>query len=76
MDTRENQLIIRTSLRGDAHINGMEGFWGFAKLNLAKYRGVSSKKFPLYLKEMEWRYNNRNCDLFDLLVQYMLRGSK
>ena len=59
-------------VQGRVHINGMEGFWGFAKTNLAKYRGVSSAKFLLYLKEMEWRYNNRDRDLFDLLLQYML----
>ena len=58
--------------RGKVHINGMEGFWSFAKTNLAKYRGVSSANFLLYLKEMKWGYNNRDCDLFDLLVQYML----
>ena len=59
-------------VQGRVHINGMEGFWGFAKTNLAKYRGVSSAKFLLYLKEMEWRYNNRDRDLFDLLLQYSL----
>ena len=59
-------------VQGKVHINGMEGFWGFAKTNLAKYRGVSSGKFLLYIKEMEWRYNNRDRDLFDLLLQYML----
>ncbi|MEF9475887.1 MAG: DDE transposase, partial [Candidatus Mariimomonas ferrooxydans] len=26
-------------------------------------------KFPLYLKEMEFRYNNRNKDIFPLLVK-------
>jgi len=26
----------------------------------------------LYIKEMEWRYNNRDYNLFDLLVKYML----
>ncbi len=54
--------------RGEVYINGMEGFWGFAKLNVVKHRDASSKKFLLYLKEMEWRYDNRECDLFDLLV--------
>jgi len=39
---------------------------------MAKYHGVSSDKFLLYIKEMEWRYNNRNNDLFDLLLKYML----
>ena len=40
--------------RDEVHINGMEGFWGFTKLNMVKHRGVSSKKFLLYLKEREW----------------------
>ena len=54
------------------YINGIEGFWSFAKLHLAKYRGINSEKFLLYIKELEWRYNNRESDLFDLLVRYML----
>ena len=58
--------------KGDVYINGIEGFWSFAKENMAKYHGVSPGKFLLYIKEMEWRYNNRNNDLFDLLLKYML----
>jgi transposase len=30
---------------------------------------VSQEKFPLYLKEMEFRYNYRTHDLFDLLSE-------
>jgi hypothetical protein len=26
----------------------------------------------LYIKEMEWRYNHRTDNLFELLVKYML----
>jgi hypothetical protein len=29
-------------------------------------------KFLWYVKEMEWRYNNRDNNLFDLLIKYML----
>jgi len=41
------------------HINGIEGFWSYAKKFLIKYNGVSKKNFTLYLKEIEWRFNNR-----------------
>jgi transposase len=41
------------------HINGIEGFWSYAKKFLIKYNGISKKNFYLYLKEIEWRYNNR-----------------
>ena len=43
--------------KGKRHINGLEGFWSFAKERLLKYHGVSKSYFHLYLKEMEFRYN-------------------
>jgi len=57
---------------GKVYINGIEGFWSFAKERIAKYHGISSGKFLLYIKEMEWRYNNRKADTFSLLVDYIL----
>jgi transposase len=54
---------------GKVYINGLEGFWSYAKQRLIKFHGVSKEKFPLYLKEMEFRYNNRNQNLFNILAQ-------
>jgi len=54
---------------GKVYINGLEGFWSYAKQRLIKFHGVSKEKFPLYLKEMEYRYNNRDHDMFELLAQ-------
>jgi len=51
-----------------AHINGIEGFWSFTKHRMYNYRGVSRANFPLYLKEMEWRYNHRNENTLQLLI--------
>jgi len=50
--------------RGKNHINGIEGFWSYAKHILYNYRGVSKYHFPMYLKEVEYRYNHRNDNLF------------
>ena len=36
---------------GKVYINGIEGFWSFAKKRLMKYHGVDPGKFPLYLKK-------------------------
>ena len=47
-------------VNGKVYINGIEGFWSFAKERLMKYHGVNPEKFPLYLKEVEFRYNNQN----------------
>jgi transposase len=41
------------------HINGIQNFWGYAKTKLKSYYGVSREHFYFYLKEMEFRFNNR-----------------
>jgi transposase len=56
---------------GKVYINGIEGFWSFAKERLINYHGVNPPKFPLYLKELEFRYNHRDRDLFDDLIQVL-----
>lgn len=57
--------------RGRVYINGLEGFWSFAKERLLKYHGISPDRFPLYLKELEFRYNHRKEDIFPLLVNFL-----
>ena len=49
-----------TFSNGKSHINGIENFWGFAKQRLKIYHGGYKKNFYLFLKEMEFRFNNRN----------------
>jgi len=56
---------------GKVYINGLKGFWSFAKERLIKFHGVSKENFPLYLKELEYRYNNRSKDLFVLLTKLL-----
>ena len=54
--------------RGKNHINGIEGFWSYAKHILYNYRGVSKYHFPMYLKEVEYRFNHRKENLFKLFL--------
>ena len=56
-------------VRGTAHINGIEGFWGLAKTRLVKFKGMSPSTFYLHLKECEWRFNHRDEDLYHLLLK-------
>jgi transposase len=55
--------------RRGSHINGIEGFWSYAKHILYSYRGVSKYHFPLYLKEIEYRYNHRRENLFKQFIR-------
>jgi transposase len=43
-------------------------FWAFARTRLRRFNGVTPRRFPLYLKELEFRYNHRGEDLFPLLA--------
>lgn len=66
----------RFSTRSGAHkvhVNGLEGFWSYAKGKLIKFHGVSPAKFSLYLYEMQFRYNHRHENLFDLLLDATLK---
>jgi transposase-like protein len=56
-------------VRGNAHINGIEGFWGLAKTRLVKFKGMSPSTFYLHLKECEFRFNHRDQDLYRLLLK-------
>lgn len=59
--------------RGKVHINGLEGFWSYAKAKFIKHHGVSPERFPLYLYEWQFRYNHRQDDLFELLLTTALQ---
>ena len=71
---RGNHVIIKKELgkpKGRDHINGIEGFWSYAKHWLYHYRGVPEKYFHLYLKEVEWRFNHRDENPVTILRKYL-----
>ena len=45
----------------------------FIMERLHKYHGLKDKMLPLYVLEMEYRYNNRRNQLFNLLVENICR---
>jgi len=59
--------------RGKCHVNGIESFWSYAKRRLAKFNGIASAKFVLHLKECEFRFNNGERDVFDILCKNVLQ---
>lgn len=70
LNIRGNHVVItkdKGKPKGRDHINGIEGFWSYAKNWLYHYRGVPRKYFHFYLKEIEWRFNHRNENLVKLL---------
>jgi len=55
--------------RDQTHINGIEGFWGYAKTRLVKFRGMHSRTFYLHLKECEFRFNYRGQNIHRLMLK-------
>ena len=67
VDHARNEFSSR-SVRGN-HINGIEGFWGYAKTRMARFRGMHPSTFYLHLKECEFRFNHRRQDLYHVLLK-------
>lgn len=66
VDHSRNEFSSR-AMKGN-HINGIEGFWGYAKTRLARFRGMHPSTFYLHLKECEFRYNHRRENLYKVLL--------
>jgi len=67
--------MARDSANGKVYINGIEGFWSLQR-TIDEIPWVNPRKFPLYLKELEFRYNHRDRDLFDDLIQLLTGYSR
>lgn len=70
LSIRNKHVVVKKEKgrpKGRDHLNGIEGFWSYAKYWLYQYRGVPQQYFHLYLKETEWRFNHRNDNLIALM---------
>ncbi len=65
----------KTFGKGHNHINGIEGFWSFAKERFHKYHGIKKKNYFQYIKEMEFRFNHRNKQLYKQLINIIRQFS-
>jgi len=59
-------------VRGKAHINGIESFWGYAKTRLSKFRGIHKSLFYLHLKESEFRFNYRHENIYQTMLKIFI----
>jgi transposase len=68
-------ILSHEFARGNVHINGIESFWGYAKIRLVKFKGMNKNMFELHLKECEFRFNNRkqNQNLYKKVLLEIFR---
>jgi len=67
VDHRDNKFTNGKNL----HINGIESFWSYAERNLQKFNGINKKSFNLHLKECEFRFNNRDKNIYNLFLKLL-----
>lgn len=46
-------------------------FWGLLKSRLIKFRGLNVNTLLLHVKETEFRFNNRNRELYDIVLSIL-----
>jgi transposase len=56
-------------VQGKGHINGIESFWSFSKRRLDKFHGLPKSTFYLHLKECEFRFNQREQDIYQVMLK-------
>lgn len=68
-----NDLIAETGIKNQikTHINGVKNFLGIAKVRLSKFRGINKNTFYLHLKECEFRFNNRDKNLYRIILDIL-----
>ncbi|HKH61762.1 MAG TPA: hypothetical protein VKA49_13065 [Flavitalea sp.] len=60
-------------IKGKSKIDEIDLFWGILKSRIVKFRGLNTGTTYLHIKESEFRYNNRNIDLFTLIHSLIQR---
>lgn len=68
---RTNDPVTPRERGGKANIDEIDLFWGMLKSRLIKFRGLNSGTLYLHVKETEFRYNYRENDLFELLMEIL-----
>ena len=69
-----NEFVSQSNPRN--HSNGIENFWGIAKVRLSKLRGLRKDHFNLHLKECEFRYNMRHEDIYKKLLELLRKDAR
>ncbi len=61
-------------LQEAVYVDNIGGFWCYAKQYLLGNRALNRGNLLKVLKELEWRYNHRAEDQFEMIVDRMLSG--
>ena len=63
--------ITKRSSSAKPLFDGLEAFWNFARPRLGKFHRTSDQDLYYFLKELAFRYEHREQEIFGLLVGFM-----
>jgi transposase len=63
--------IAKRLPKGKSPLDGLDNFWSFARPRLSKFHRTSDQDLYYFLRELAFRYQHRNQELFALLVSLM-----
>jgi transposase len=58
---------------GKPSLDGLDAFWNFARPRIGKFHRTSDQDLYYFLKELAFRYEHRDDEVFDTLVSLMTR---
>lgn len=53
------------------YVDRHSAFWRFVKERLSQHHGISPRHFPLYFKELEFRFNTDKSRIFDQILSFI-----
>jgi transposase len=59
--------------RGRPPLDGLDGFWNFARNRLGRFHRSSDQDLYYFLKELAFRYEHRDAELFEILVELVTK---
>ena len=68
---RLSPSAARRFVSGKPSLDGLDAFWNFARPRLGKFHRSSEQDLYYFLKELAFRYEHRERELFDTLVKLM-----
>jgi len=69
---KESHYYLVNSPMSSIHrirVNRIENFWSHSKSRLAKFKGLQTTTIRYHLRECDFRYNNRNKDLYNQVLK-------
>lgn len=60
--------VAWSAARAKPSLGGMDAFWNFARVRLAKFHRTSDQDFYYFLRELVFRFEHRDQEIFDELV--------